>query len=86
MIEKEKEEIKEQIEGLFIQIDETHDKVENNLLNALGFLGMVEVADILIEHIFNKSCDNLLGIGVVFLLLVGSYKGILAFLLKRHKF
>lgn len=86
MIEKEKEEIKEQIEGLFIQIDETHDKVENNLLNALGFLGMVEVADILIEHIFNKSCDNLLGIGAVVLFLVGSYKGILAFLLKRHKF
>ncbi|MBR7162194.1 MAG: hypothetical protein IKD07_07245, partial [Clostridia bacterium] len=52
MIEKEQAEIKEQIEGLFAQKNDVHDKRENTILSVLAVFGIFEFMDILFAYIF----------------------------------
>ncbi len=55
MIEKEQAEIKEQIEGLFTQKNDEHDRRENKTLNRLAILSVLEVAD-LVGTFFFDGC------------------------------
>lgn len=77
MIEKEKSEIKEQIEGSFEHENYIHDKKENRMLLLISFLGIVELARTLVD-LFGADEANLywkLGAGVfIAMILWGIYR------------
>ena len=77
MIEKQKAEIKEQIEGSFNHANYIHDKKENRMLLVISFLGIVELARTLVD-LFGADEANLywkLGAGVfIAMILLGIYR------------
>jgi hypothetical protein len=77
MIDKQKAEIKEQIEGSFEHVNYIHDKKENRMLLLISLLSIVEMARTLVD-LFGADESNLywkLGAGVLIaMILLGIYR------------
>ena len=57
MIEKQQNEIKEQIEGLFEQRNFEHDKMENSFLFWIAMLGIIDIINTVVDLFYN-NCNG----------------------------